>query len=281
MSSNRSSIRWFFEPPPQSVGRQLLLDVFYIVHTRCGVHSCRVNGIYYKSIIISCVVFTYEIPGGDQFLASIRARRHSITHTMSINCLEFRWLLLLLLLSNIVDIKIRVKLNSVCACSFFCSFWHSPITFTKIKIEHIEKIEKDMIISRRWWWYWTVSQFVCLVAIIIPFRTLLLMFVAFIVFTFSIEVSVSAVKLWCLLSLSSICARSNRICNNKWLLDFGTNTRQSKSEKGKKGQLSECVNPLCMLMLSPNQSTGKAIYEKLSRRLWHWPTGAEGQIALL
>lgn len=57
--------------------------------------------------------------------------------------------------------------------------------------------------------------------------------------------------------------------------------KESKSEKGKKGQLSEFVNPLCMLMLSPNQSTGKTIYEKLSRRLWHWPTGAEGQITLL
>lgn len=142
--------------------------VLYCMYAaRCGVHCCRVNEMYYKSIIISCVVFIYEFPIGYQFLASIRARWHSMPHThANVHQLFGVSVAAFAAENNLVDIKIHVKLNSVCewhslsACSFyfFCYFWHSPITFSKIKIEHIEKIEKDIIISQCWWWwYWTVS----------------------------------------------------------------------------------------------------------------------------
>lgn len=75
---------------------------------------------------------------------------------------------------------------------------------------------------------------------------------------------------YCLYHQSALVAFAFVIINDYWILERTSrraDKRAAKQEKREKGQLSEFVNPLCMLMLSPNQSTGKAIYEKLPLRL--------------
>lgn len=178
------------------------------------------------------------------------------THTylripMSINCLEFRSLLFMLnkkkftskFVYNWTECSVRVLVRTFLFLLFLTFTYHIYQDQNRTHRENRERhdnitmlISMMMILNR--------ILIVCFLAIIFPFSALSLMSVAFILFTFSIELSVLAVKLWCLLSLSSICSRSIRICNNKWLLDFRSNTSSEREKerdserKSKKGERS-------------------------------------------